>query len=109
MAEIPNVAAGTACAKGERITPEIPLEGDDGAGEHAGPDQREGRFPARETRVEEAETRYHDQHHGRGHDDVGLITRLEPLVQVLDIWSSQHISLGFQSAEGGFAGRVAQW
>lgn len=67
----------------ERVTPEVPLECDDGCGEHAGPDEGEGRLSPGEARVEERETRNHDQHHGRGHEDEGLVTRLVPLVQIL--------------------------
>jgi hypothetical protein len=70
-------------AKSKRVSPEIPLECDDGGREHAGPDHGEGRLSARKTGIEEGETRNHDQHHGRSHEDEGLITRLVPLVQVL--------------------------
>jgi hypothetical protein len=79
--EVANEAAG-AGTKGQRVTPEVPLECDDRGGEHAGPDEGEGGLSARKTRVEERETRNHDQHHGRSHDDEGLVTRLVPLVQV---------------------------
>ncbi len=84
MIEITDEAARALGGEGERVAPEIPLEGDDGEGSHAGPDHAEGRFSTRQTGVEETQTRYHDDDHGRGHDDVGLISRGVPLVQVLD-------------------------
>ena len=73
------IGGGTEC---ERVAPEVPLECDDGGGKHAGPDEREGRLSAGKARVEERETRNHDQDHGRSHENVGLITRLVPLVQI---------------------------
>lgn len=85
LVEVANksVRAG---AKGKRVSPEVPLEGDDRRGEHTRPDEREGRFSARKTRVEESQTRNHDHDHGRSHENVGLITRTIPLVQVLRHW-----------------------
>jgi hypothetical protein len=50
----PVEAADEAVGRGtesERVTPEVPLEGDDGSGEHAGPDEGEGRLSASKTRV----------------------------------------------------------
>ena len=83
MLEIANKAIGPRVGERERIAPEVPLEGNDGEGSHTRPDHTQGRFPACETRVEKAEAGYHEQHHGRGHNDVGLISRLEPLIQIL--------------------------
>jgi len=80
-------------AESERITPEVPLECDDGSGSHADPDHGQGGLSAGETRVEESQTRYHDQHHRRSDDDVGLVTRLEPLVQILGIYEKKSQSL----------------
>lgn len=79
-------------AEGERVAPEVPLECNDRCGEHAGPDERKSRLSAGETRVEESEAGNHDHDHGRGHENVGLVTRLVPLIQVLGDWGfpSQH-------------------
>lgn len=82
LVEVADEAIGRR-AKGKRVTPEIPLESDDGCGEHADPDKGERRLSASKTRVEERQARYHDHDHGRGHENVGLVTRVEPLVQVL--------------------------
>jgi hypothetical protein len=82
LVQIADEAAGTG-TEGERVSPEIPLECDDRAGEHAGPDEGQSGLSACETGVEESESRNHDQHHGRSHDDESLITRLVPLVQIL--------------------------
>lgn len=69
-------------AKSERVTPKVPLEGDDRGREHAGPDEGEGRLSASKTGVEEGQTRNHDQNHSRGDDDEGLVARIIPLVQI---------------------------
>lgn len=83
-AELVEVADEAVCGgtKGERVTPEVPLESDDGGGEHAGPDEGEGRLSAGQTRVEESQTWDHDHDHGRSHEDEGLVASLVPLVQV---------------------------
>lgn len=82
MLEISDEAIRARVGKGERVAPEVPLKGNDGEGCHTRPDHTQGGFPSRETRVEEAEARYHDQHHGRSHEDVGLISSLKPLIQI---------------------------
>jgi len=83
-AKLVEVANETVCrgAEGKRVSPEIPLEGNDRGREHAGPDKGEGGLSSSKTGVEKSEARYHDHDHGRGHEDVGLITRLVPLVEV---------------------------
>lgn len=73
MIEISDEAAGTLCGEGQRVTPKVPLESQDGEGSHARPDHAEGGFSTSQTGVEEAQTGDHDHDHGRGHDDVGLI------------------------------------
>lgn len=80
--ELVEVSDEAVCrgTESERVSPEVPLEGNDGGGKHAGPDEGEGGLSASKTGVEECETGNHDHHHGRGHEDVGLITRREPLV-----------------------------
>ena len=70
-------------AERERVTPEVPLEGDDGGREHTRPNQGQSGLSARKTRVEEGQTGNHDHDHGRGHENVGLVTSIVPLVQVL--------------------------
>lgn len=59
------------------------MEGDDGHGAHTGPDHAEGGLSTCEARVQEAQAGHHDQHHSGGHDDVCLVTGLEPFVQIL--------------------------
>lgn len=83
LVQVANEAIGGVCAEGQRVAPEVPLESDDRGRGHAGPDHGEGGLSARETGVEEGQAGDHDQHHGRGHDDVGLVARLVPLVEVL--------------------------
>jgi hypothetical protein len=80
--EVANEATGSR-AESKRVSPEVPLEGDNGGREHARPDQGKGGLSASKARVEEGQTGNHDHDHGRGHDDVGLVTRVVPLVQVL--------------------------
>jgi hypothetical protein len=84
--EISNVSICRILAECQRVSPEIPLEGDDGQRHHTRPDQRQGRLSAGETRVEETKTRHHYQHHRGRDDDVGLVTRRVPLVQILNIY-----------------------
>lgn len=83
MIEITDEAAGALGGEGEGVAPEVPLKGDDGEGSHAGPDHAEGGFSTSQTGVEETQTGYHDHDHGRGHKNVGLISRGVPLIQVL--------------------------
>ncbi len=85
LAQIADEGVAGVGAEGERVAPEVPLEGDDGHGEHAGPDHAQGRLSAGETGVEKAQTGHHDQDHGRGDDDVGLVAGLVPLVEIDDI------------------------
>lgn len=85
LLQVANETIRSVLAEGQRITPKVPLEGDDGTGEHAHPDHRQSRLSARKTRIQETQTRYHDQHHGRCYNDVRLISGLEPLVQVFDV------------------------
>ena len=70
-------------AESKRVSPEVPLEGDDGSREHTRPDKRQSGLSARKTRVEESQTGNHNQDHSGGHENVGLITGRVPLVQVL--------------------------
>ena len=60
MCEVANEAGGAGGGKGERIAPEIPLEGYNGEGVHASPDHGEGGLSTRESRVEETDARDHD-------------------------------------------------
>lgn len=82
MLQVANKAVRGGLGKGERVPPEIPLEHYDGAGAHTGPDHREGGLAACETGVEEAETGDHEHDHGGGDEDIGLVARLVPLVEV---------------------------
>lgn len=52
--EISNEAVSGGTAECKRISPEVPLESDDGAGEHACPDEREGRLPSCKAGVKES-------------------------------------------------------
>ena len=69
--------------KRKRVSPEVPLEGDDGSRKHASPNEGQSRLSASKTRVKEGQTRNHDHDHGRGHKNVGLVTGIVPLVQIL--------------------------
>ena len=80
MVQVTDVAVGGAGGKGEGVTPEVPLEGDDGKGGHTGPDHAEGGLSTGETGVEETEAGDHTHDHGGGDDDIGLITGLIPFV-----------------------------
>ena len=80
MLEISDKAARSLCGESQRITPEIPLEGDYRERTHARPDHAQSRLSSCKTRVEEAQTWYHDHHHGRSHNDVSLVTSSIPLI-----------------------------
>ena len=82
MLKIADEAVCGSRRESQRVSPEIPLEGDDGGREHTGPDEGEGGLSASETGVEESETGNHDHDHGRGHENVGLVTWVVPLVEV---------------------------
>ena len=86
MMQITDKATRSCRRESERIPPEIPLEGDDGEGAHARPDHTQRRLSPCEPRIEESETGNHDEDHGRGDDDVGLVAGGEPLVEVFDGW-----------------------
>ena len=83
VAQITDVSVGRGRREGEGVAPEVPLESDDGQRSHTGSDHAQGGLSTGETRVEETQARNHDHDHGGGHNDVGLVTRLEPFVQVL--------------------------
>lgn len=68
--------------KRQRISPEIPLEGDDAERAHARDDHTQRGFSSSKARVQEAQAWHHDHHHGRGHDDVGRVSRRIPLIQI---------------------------
>jgi len=80
--EIADEAVRGGRAERQRVSPEVPLEDDDAERHHDDPDEREGRLSAREARVEEGDTGDHDQDHTCRDEDVGLVARLVPLVQV---------------------------
>jgi hypothetical protein len=79
--EVANKATCTR-AESKRISPEVPLESDDRGRKHTRPDEGQSGLSARKTRIEEGQTGNHDHDHGRGHEDVGLVTGVVPLVQV---------------------------
>lgn len=83
MLQVADEAVGGRFGKGEGVAPKVPLKGNDGKGCHTGPNQAEGRLSSSQAGVEEAEAGDHDDDHGRGHDDVGLIAGLIPLIQIL--------------------------
>lgn len=91
--EIANKAIGCVLAESQGVAPEVPLESDDGEGSHASPDHAQRRLSSCKTRVEEAETWYHDKHHCRGDNDVCLISCLEPLVQVFGVYVSVRMAI----------------
>lgn len=80
MIEIANETAFPLGREGQRVSPEIPLEGDDGEGAHADKDHAQGGLPSCQARVQKAQARDHDHHHGRCHDDERLIPGGEPLI-----------------------------
>jgi hypothetical protein len=63
MMQVSNKAARACSAKGQRITPKVPLEDYDGEGAHTSPDHGERRLSSCETRVQEAQARNHEQDH----------------------------------------------
>ena len=82
MHQITNEATLTRRAECQAVTPKVPLKGDDRSSSHTCPHHAKGRLPTRQARIEESKPGYHNEHHGRGHDDEGLIARLEPLVDI---------------------------
>lgn len=70
------------CGEGERETPEIPLEDDDGERHHDNPEHGESRLSSSKTGVEKGDTGNHDKDETGREDDEGLVTRLVPLVEV---------------------------
>lgn len=68
--------------EGKRVSPEIPLEDDDGKGHHDDPEHGEGGLSAGETGVEEGDAGNHHHDQAGGEEDVGLVTGGVPLVQV---------------------------
>lgn len=80
--QVPNKAVGSGRRERQREPPEIPLKGDDGHGGHTGPDHTEGGLATGEARVEEAQAGDHDHDHGRSSNEIGLVTGLEPFVEV---------------------------
>lgn len=91
MVQVADEPVGCLCREGERITPEVPLKGDDADGPHTCPNHAQGGFSAGQAGIEEAQTRHHDHDHGRGHDDVGLISAGIPLIQIL--YSCENVSI----------------
>lgn len=81
--EITDEGVAGRLGEGERVTPEIPLEDDDGEGHHDDPEHGEGGFSAGETRVEKGDAGDHEEDEAGGDDDECLITGLVPLVEVL--------------------------
>lgn len=77
----PTLALGREC---QRIAPEVPLKSDDGETGHACPYHAERRLSSGETGVQKAQAGYHDHHHSRCYDDVGLVSGGIPLIEVLD-------------------------
>lgn len=80
--QVPNKAIGSGRRERQRESPEIPLKSDNGHRGHTGPDHAERGLSTSETGVEEAQAGDHDHDHGRGSNDIGLVTRLEPFVEV---------------------------
>lgn len=92
VVQVSDKPVGCGWREGEGVTPEVPLKRHDRQRAHACPDHAQGGFSAGQTGVEEAQARNHDQDHGRGHDDVGLVARLIPFVQVLRVYFQSAIS-----------------
>lgn len=78
--------------KGERVAPEVPLKCDDRETGHTGPEHRKSGFPSSKAGVKEPQPWDHEEHHGRSHDNVGLVARGVPLVQVFYGWRCGCIS-----------------
>ena len=83
MMEVSDEAICSGRRESQRVTPEIPLEGDDRERCHTGPNQTQGRLSPCKTGVQEAQARRHEEYHGRSHDDEGLVTWVKPLVDIL--------------------------
>lgn len=60
------------------VTPEEPLEADDGDRTHGQQNQRQRRLATGETAVEEADTGNHEKNQDSGDDDEGQVSGLEP-------------------------------
>lgn len=82
VAQISDISIGGGRGKSQRITPEVPLEGNNRERGHTGPDHTQSGLSTSKTGVKETETGDHHHNHRGGHDDIGLVTRLEPFVQV---------------------------
>jgi len=63
VSKIPNVFTGIV-GEGQGITPEEPLKGDDADRHQGEPDEREGGLAAGEARIEESDTRNHEENEG---------------------------------------------
>lgn len=72
-------------AEGEGVAPEVPLEDDDAKGHHDDPEHGEGRLSAGETRVEEGDAGDHHEDETGAQEDIGLVTSLVPLVEILGV------------------------
>lgn len=95
MLQITDISICCRRRESQRVAPEIPLEGDDRKGAHTSPDHAERGFAAGKTRVKETQTRDHDHDHGRCDNDVGLVTRLVPFIQVFDSYTETTVSCLF--------------
>lgn len=83
LLEVADEAARARGAEGQRVAPEVPLEDGDAEGHEASPHKRESGLSPRQARVQERDTRHHEEHHACGDEDEGLVAGLVPLVQVL--------------------------
>lgn len=63
--------------KGQGVTPEEPLEADDGDRSHGQQDQRQGRLATGEAAVKEADTGNHEENQDGGDDDEAHVPGLK--------------------------------
>lgn len=69
----------------ERETPEEPFETDDGTDAHGHPDHRQGRLLPEQTRVEESNTRNHDEDQSSSNNDPGDVAEVVDEILLLAV------------------------
>lgn len=68
------------------------MKRDDRETRHACPYHAERRLSSCKTGIQKAQTRYHDHHHCRGYDNVGLVSGGIPLVEILERYETSIVS-----------------
>lgn len=80
--EVANEGVVGGLAKGEGVSPEIPLEDNDTKGHHDDPEHGEGRLSSCEAGVEECDAGDHKEDETGAEEDEGLVAGLIPLVEI---------------------------